>query len=143
MENPENHWWTQEVADRNLAECQERGHDVDVSDRKGAWCFYCRHCGSGMGILDLPDELPEPPDESENGPLWKELLEALRRPLTGFWAEPLRYLEGRVLKDGYRQRRGEIFRFPLVRCSSCGRQHLPQSGRWCGCGASLPFEQCR
>lgn len=124
------------MAEKNLAECQERGHDVDVSDRDGAWCFYCRHCGSGMGILTHPDELPEPPDESENGPLWKELLEALKRPLTGFWLEPLRYLEGR-------NRRGDVYRLPLVRCKECGRQHLPQSGRWCPCGARLPFEQCR
>lgn len=57
--------------------------------------------------------------------------------------DPPKVLTMMVLKSvPWGRRRGEIVTEPLTRCE-CGRQHIPQSGRWCPCGAALPFEVYR
>lgn len=61
-----------------------------------------------------------------------------------FHSDPPKVLVGLVLKSQpWGSRRGDRYEVPLLRCETCGRQHIPQTGRWCPCGAALPFEVYR
>jgi hypothetical protein len=55
-------------------------------------------------------------------------------------SDPIFYFAGRPHAG---RRRGDRYEVPLHRCTTCGRQHLPNTGRQCPCGAALPFEQYR
>jgi hypothetical protein len=79
-----------------------------------------------------------------------------RSPMTAdhdFFSDPPKTLVGVLTKSDpifwfARQphsgrQRGDRYEVPLIRCTNCGRQHLPQTGRHCPCGADLPFEVYR